>query len=119
MKAIKVSMDGTIEQVDVPGGWEGVVGVLGGFMEVIRRSPRDLLGGNAVMVVDEEGRYKPDLSVNPVGSVLYGSLVHGQPIVGDVLIMGEEMTMEGADFCDLSDPEGVEVALRRILAHLP
>lgn len=56
---------------------------IGGYIEVVRpcRLPKDM-----VMLVDEEGLCK-DLSLNRVGSWLYGADLHGSPIAGDILIL--------------------------------
>jgi len=59
--------------------------------------------GDAVsMLVDENGLSKK-LPVNMVASWLYGADVHGCPIVGDVLIVGEYWFGEGISFSGLSE----------------
>lgn len=59
--------------------------------------------GDAVsMLVDEMGISK-NLPVNLAASWLYGADVHGCPIVGDVLIVGEYWHGEGISFCGLSE----------------
>jgi hypothetical protein len=112
MKGIVVRDNGTIEQVDVAHEWEAIVDLIGGFMEIIRNGPGVLATPGIVMVVDEEGLLKRR-PYNVVASYLYGEALHGQPIVGDVLIIGEGMGPEGADFCDLPDPDSTLAALLR------
>lgn len=53
------------------------------------------------MLVDEEGRIKK-LPINFIGSWLYETDKHGNPIVGNALIVGEKRTKDGIDFCGLS-----------------
>ena len=49
------------------------------------------LGPDYCMLIDEEGRVekegKPKTPLNNFGSLMYGMLVHGTPIVGDIVIM--------------------------------
>lgn len=52
------------------------------------------------MLVDEEGMYKRSRS-NLIGSYLYGTDVHGYPIMGNILIVGEKWGDEGIDFCGI------------------
>lgn len=53
---------------------------VGGYIEVVW--PR---GYDLVLVVDEEGLLK-GRPLNPMGCALYGTLIHGHPIVGPVLV---------------------------------
>lgn len=65
------------------------------------RTRERLMG--VVMVVRESGRFEDDVVVNQRASILYGSYMHGTPVVGDVLLVGERGDpMEGYDFCGLS-----------------
>lgn len=64
--------------------------VIGGYIEVVR--PKGLKPP-LCMIVDEEGILK-GLPVNVLGSALYGTLEHGHPIVGDIVIM-QEVTLNG------------------------
>lgn len=60
--------------------------------------------GNCVsMLIDEEGLYH-DLEINKVGSFLYETDIHGIPIVGTILIVGEQWLSddEGIDLCGIS-----------------
>ena len=61
--------------------------------------------GKAVsMLVDESGLYK-DLELNAVGSWLYETDKHMNPVVGNILFVGEYLTMDGAEFCGIPDAE--------------
>lgn len=62
-----------------------------------------------VMVVDEEGIIAGK-QINIVGSLFYGTQVHGNPIVGDMLIMGEEMTFDGPEFAGLEEERAEKIA---------
>ncbi len=65
-----------------------------GWTEIVHNSP--YLPAPLVMIVNEEGRLR-QLPVNQTASVLYGFLIHRQPIVGNVVIMQEVMTDDGPD----------------------
>lgn len=54
------------------------------------------------MLIDEEGRLKPN-RINLIGSYLYETDKHGQPIVGNILFIGEKMGNSGIDFCGISE----------------
>ena len=56
------------------------------------------------IVVDEIGLYK-NLPVNPVGSWLYETDIHGHPIVGDLLIVKDIMTCSGPDISGLDEAD--------------
>lgn len=89
--------------VDVPDDmdyrWMG--DKVGGWIEIVH--PARLPHG-FVMIVDEEGRIsgKP---LNPVGSWFYGYDLHGEPIVGDVLIMREVMGPDGPECAGMSEDD--------------
>lgn len=48
-----------------------------------------------VMVVDDEGLLVDEPRLNVIGSILYGMREHGQPIVGNAIIMKDVMTEDG------------------------
>lgn len=61
--------------------------------------------GNCVsMLIDEEGLLKK-LPFNVVGSWLYETDVHGCPIVGNILIVGERWAEDGIDFCGIAEEQ--------------
>lgn len=61
-------------------------------------------GSSVIMLVDEEGFYH-HTGINPIGSYLYETDRHGQPIVGNALIIGEHLTEDGAEFCGISEDQ--------------
>lgn len=113
MRALHIKAgDVLLEQVDVdPDNFASFASYVNDDMpEVVRGTM--LYEANAVMVVADNG-HALDLPVNSIGSFLYGTQIHGHWIVGDVLLIGERMGGEGAEFCDL--PEGVEERLAVLL----
>lgn len=54
------------------------------------------------MLVDEEGLLK-SLRANAIGCFLYGTDIHGHPIMGNILIVGEVRTGNGIDFCGIAE----------------
>jgi hypothetical protein len=71
------------------------------WVEIVR--PRRLPEG-IIIVCDEEGLLKPN-ELNPVGSWFYESDKHGEPIVGNIMILKEEMGDEGPEFAGMTDDE--------------
>lgn len=75
---------------------------VGGYIEIVH--PRGL-PDPFVMIVNEEGLLM-GLRINRTGCALYGTKEHGQPIVGDIVIMKEGwrdgepdiVGLEGEDF---------------------
>lgn len=78
--------------------YESAQKVIGGYGEQVRT---DRIPHGHIMLVDEEGRLK-DLPFNAFGSFLYGTDKHGEPIVGDILLIKTKMTSEGEDWTTLS-----------------
>ena len=56
------------------------------------------------MIVNEEGRLR-NLPVNSIGSFLYGTDQHGEPIVGDIVIMKDGYCNGEPDIVGLEDAE--------------
>lgn len=56
------------------------------------------------MIVDEEGLLKK-LPLNPFGSWLYQTDLHGQPIAGDILLMKDARIDGEYDIVGLSDED--------------
>lgn len=54
------------------------------------------------MLVDEEGRLKENMP-NQIGSYLYETDKHGDPIMGNILFVGEKWGDDGIDFCGIED----------------
>lgn len=57
------------------------------------------------LLIDEEGLLKEHPEMNDIASIWYGYLVHGNPIVGTVVIMKDEITNAGPYIVGLSDSE--------------
>lgn len=82
--------------------YKTVGAAVGGHIEIVHPVglPYPLL-----MIVNEEGLLR-GLDFNPIASVLYGMLDHGQPIVGNAVIMKEGYVDGEPDVVGL-DPEDV------------
>ena len=72
-----------------------------------------------VIVCDDEGRLK-GYGMNVFASYLYGTHVHGSPIVGDVILMQPGMTDEGPGFSFYKDEEirGLVETIRSIVSRI-
>lgn len=105
MKGIVISTANKIQTTEIPENghplYDLVRGVVGGHMENVY--PRRL-DSNLIMVVNEEGLLM-DLPVNPVASYLYGMDIHGQPIVGNVIILKKGYFEGEPDIVGIPDNE--------------
>ena len=72
---------------------------VGGYIEVVH--PRELKAPLA-MIVNEEGRLE-GLPQNAFGSFLYGTPIHGEPIVGNIIILQEGFVNGERDIIGLDD----------------
>jgi len=102
MKAIKITTDNKVSTVNLNEPvWQDIALTIDGYFEVVRANyrkwPREF-----VILCDDNGLNK-HLPFNHIASELYGYSSHGNPIVGDILIMKEGMTDEGPDFVDLTE----------------
>ena len=76
------------------------------------------------MVVDDEGLLRDKPMLNIFASHLYGTHEHGQPIVGNALIMREVCTEDGAHTVWLTEEEATAIVAKlgkgvlRIVADL-
>lgn len=85
---------------------------VGGFFEIVRPVG---LTHQYVMLVNEMGLLD-DLDMNPVASWLYGYQIHGNPIVGRVLILADGYRDGEPDLVGL---EGADIAnLEKLLTEL-
>lgn len=66
--------------------------------------PKKEKGSCTSILMDEEAYYH-DLEVNVVGSWLYESDLHGNPILGNILVIGEYWGGDGVEFCGMSDEQ--------------
>jgi hypothetical protein len=55
------------------------------------------------MLVDEEGAIKDGMKPNLIGSWLYETDKHNNPIMGNIIFVGERMTDDGVDFCGIDE----------------
>ena len=72
-----------------------------------------------VMIVNEEGLLL-NLDINALGSFLYGTLAHGHPIVGDIVIMKEGFVDGEPDIVGLTDQEAdvfMELFKKTLVRH--
>ena len=106
MKGIVVTAKDEMEIRDFGRPLHKTVGeAVGGYIEIVHPVG---LKQPFVMIVNEDGLLL-DLELNALGSVLYGTLAHGHPIVGDIVIMKTGFTDEGPDIIGLEDQEAVEL----------
>lgn len=68
----------------------------------IQNQPSKVAGQCVSMLIDEEGGLKENVS-NLIGSYLYETDKHNQPIMGNILFVGEEWTSDGIDFCGIEE----------------
>lgn len=62
-------------------------------------------GQSVSMLVDEEFLCKDCYEINKIASYLYETDKHGYPILGNVLIVGEEWNCDGISFCGMQDSQ--------------
>lgn len=113
MKAIYAPVKGKKQIIEFPEqhDWKWFADTIHcDWIEVVH--PEKLPEGYA-MIVDEEGLLT-EKPLNRFGSWLYGIEKHGQPIVGDVLIVKESYTPEGLDHVGMMDGEAEELIKRLI-----
>lgn len=69
-----------------------------------------------VMIVDEEGLIA-GRQRNLAASLFYGTPLHGEPIVGDVLIVSEEMSIDGPELAGLEEEKAAVIAesIKRVI----
>ena len=95
MKTVKVTTDNKVSIIEVNfGDFKSIQQAIGGSFEIVRTQlMADYFGTpGIVMLVDEEGLIK-QLPMN--ASAFYGTIKHGNPIVGDLIfgsISGEDIT---------------------------
>ena len=114
MIALRVTTDFKIEKIELKEpSRESLRKALGGYPELVR--PRRLARPYC-MLVDDKGLLK-DLQLNSVGSYLYETDKHNQPIVGDIFIMREANSIDGSILVGLqeSDIDSLMVQVSRIV----
>lgn len=110
MYALKLKTDGEISVIEVPADkdWRWYSRQIGcDLIQIVHpmglESPR-------VVICDEEGLLKERPMINFLASWLYETQTHGQPIVGDVLIMEEYDTADGGDLGGMSREDADELS---------
>ena len=100
MKGIVIKTDNTasIEEFGQP-LYQAVGTAVGGFIEIVRPTG---LTHPIVMIINDNGKIE-GLPVNILGCILYGTELHGDPIVGDIVIMQEGFVDGGPDIVGLDD----------------
>lgn len=123
MKIIRITADNEISTFDFPEGNISAVNsqlydLIGPKCELMEHvmpnrlykvlgasnRPGKEMGSCTSMLMDEEACYH-DLEVNVVASWLYESDLHGHPISGNILIIGECWGSDGLEFCGMSDEQ--------------
>ena len=64
---------------------------------------------NLIMLIDENGKLNGKLP-NLFASLFYGAHVHGEPIVGNVVLVTYEMTMDGPAWAGLEEERANAIA---------
>ena len=106
MKGIVVTTDLEIRIEEFSDPLYKTVGsAVGGYIEHVHpmRLARPLC-----MIVNEEGRLM-DLPLNYVGSYFYGTDQHGEPIVGNIVIMKDGYRGGEPDIVGLNDVEAEQI----------
>lgn len=86
MKAVLIKSDLTIEAIDLTEPLnKSLQAAVGGFFEIVR--PQGLR--YPYLMIVNENYIKLGLPRNEIGCYLYRTLIHGHPILGDIIIMKE------------------------------
>ena len=106
MKGIVVTTDLEIRIEEFSDPLYKTVGsAVGGYIEHVKPAR---LRHPYCMIVKEEGRLL-DLPLNYVGSYFYGTDQHGEPIVGNIVIMKDGYRGGEPDIVGLSDVEAEQI----------
>lgn len=79
--------------------------------------PTKVMGQCVSMLIDEECLLKENIAPNLIGSYLYETDKHRNPILGNILFVGEEWTGDGIDFCGIEESvfEKLELQLNNMI----
>lgn len=106
MKGIVVTTDLEIRIEEFSDPLYKTVGsAVGGYIEHVKPAR---LRHPYCMIVNEEGRLL-DLPLNYAGSYFYGTDQHGEPIVGNIVIMKDGYRGGESDIVGLSDVEAEQI----------
>lgn len=85
----------------------------------MQNRPSKIAGQCVSMLIDEEGRFKENVP-NLIGSYLYETDKHNQPIVGNILFVGEKWTDDGIDFCGIEESvfKELEIQLNNMIHRM-
>lgn len=107
MKGVVVTTDNTVEIRDFGEPlYKTVCESVGGYIEIVHPIG---LTDPLVMIVNEEGLIL-ELPVNQLGSLLYGTHMHGNPIVGNIVVMQTGFVSGEPDIVGLDDNQAAELA---------
>ena len=116
MNFIKCTTDCQMSIINLPDNdFKAIADSIGAdLFELVRVYSKALQEEDMVMIVDEEGLLKTENRCNPVGSVLYGTLEHEHPIVGDILFARIDKESPERDFADIptADAERIITAMQ-------
>lgn len=101
MKGLVINTENKMKVVDFDEPVYKTIGkAVGGWIEVVHSKG---LPAPLCMVVNEEGLLR-GLPLNLFGCILYGTAQHGNPIVGDIVLLKEGFTTPGErDFIGLDE----------------
>lgn len=106
MKVVVVTTDLEVRVEDFEEPLYKTVGsAVGGYIEHVKPAR---LRHPYCMIVNEEGRLL-DLPLNYVGSYFYGTDQHGEPIVGNIVIMKDGYRGGEPDIVGLNDVEAEQI----------
>ncbi len=106
MKGIVITTKDEISIRDFAEPLNRTVGeAVGGYIEIVKPVG---LKQPFVMVVNADG-IPLHMDVNALGSLLYGTLTHGHPIVGDIVIMQLGTVNWEPDLVGLEDQQAAEL----------
>lgn len=103
MKVLLITTSNTIsvEEINTEPKWEAFAKLIGcSWIEVVRPAG---MQSPFCMVVDEEGLLCDEPKINHVGSFIYGTHIHGSPIVGNIVIAAEGFVDGDVDLIGLDD----------------
>lgn len=106
MKGILITTDNALEVRDFGAPLHKTLSeAVDGYIEIVHPMG---LASPLVMIVNDEGLLR-GLPMNSVGSKLYGMHIHGNPIVGNIVIMKTGWTDDGPDIVGLDEKEITEL----------
>ena len=122
-KMILITTDNQVKELEYPEGidsWKKLMAHIGNRCDLLERVQPNRLyteigagfeikkvpGSKVSMLVDEEFLYHCDKTkLNKIASYLYETDLHGYPILGNALIIGEKYGNAGIEFCEMSEEQ--------------